>query len=186
MNKIKARNIATVTSVLIFFFCFYFGGTIAFKDQWPLYEALRATSSIIFAVIGAWLTILYPEALKKIFTKGAIFTGSNADSIELLISNIRYSSLILGAVLLVGFLAQIAKQILFLHSYASYLRAFSFGSLGALTFLQIWTLLMTLAQAEMAREDVNVSTSRQDAIKKFSSEISTTEKISVDEVEKNK
>lgn len=37
---------------------------VPFSHQWPLYEALRTTAAIIFAVIGAWMAIIYPERLR--------------------------------------------------------------------------------------------------------------------------
>jgi len=171
MNKQIIRNLTIPLALIVFVACLYFGRSISFKDQWPLYEALRSTSSIIFAVIGAWLTILYPEALKKIFSKGLNLNESKMDSIDLLIANIRYSTLILACILLIGFVAQIAKQVPLIYQYYSDLRGLSFGILGVLTFLQIWTLLMALAQAEIAREDINVSASRKKRATNFSSEV---------------
>lgn len=171
MNKKIIKNLTIPLALIVFMVCLYFGRPISFKDQWPLYEALRSTSSIIFAVIGAWLTILYPEALKKIFTKDLNLSDPKIDSIDLLISNIRYSTLILACVLLIGFVAQMAKQATLIYPYHSDLRGLSFGILGVLTFLQIWTLLMALAQAEMAIEDINASASKKKRKANFSSEV---------------
>lgn len=47
----------------------YLGANIRFEEQWVLYEALRTTASIIFAVVGVWLAIVYPERLKSPFSQ---------------------------------------------------------------------------------------------------------------------
>lgn len=59
---IKSGGIAT--SLVAVGTGYYFGKNVPFHEQWPLYEALRTTASIIFAVVGAWLAIIYPERLK--------------------------------------------------------------------------------------------------------------------------
>ncbi|WP_316154691.1 hypothetical protein [Cupriavidus sp. BIC8F] len=50
---------------------YVYGRNIPFAQQWPLFEALRNTASIIFAVVGAWLAIIYPERLKLTFREDA-------------------------------------------------------------------------------------------------------------------
>lgn len=48
------------------------GENVSFAQQWPLFEALRNTASIIFAAVGAWLAIIYPERLKMSFGRGKV------------------------------------------------------------------------------------------------------------------
>lgn len=151
--------------------CAFFGGDISFRDQWPLYESLRSTSSIIFAVIGAWLTILYPDAIRKVFSRNSSFDESGVNDIELMVSSIRYSTGILALIVVVGIVAQILKTFPWAVSNAYFFRVFSFGLLGFLTYLQFCTLLMTLAQAELAREKVSIEASRKKLVSKFNSQV---------------
>lgn len=65
MNKKAA--LLVIALVFIILAAGYFGRHITFALQWPLFEALRTTASIIFAVVGAWFAIIYPERLKKSF-----------------------------------------------------------------------------------------------------------------------
>lgn len=171
MNYRKAHIVSIVGSLAIGGVCAYFGSSIPFRDQWPLYEALRSTSSIIFAVIGAWLTILYPDAIKKVFIRHSKFTGEGVESIELLVSNIRYSTGILATIMLVGILGQIARHLTILQPYTEPLRAALFALLGILTFLQFWTLLMTLAQAEWAHEKLHTEADRKTKVNSFNSNV---------------
>jgi hypothetical protein len=141
--------------------CTYFGKEVPFERQWPLYEALRTTASIIFAVIGAWLTILYPNALQRVFSRNSSTGGEDEFAMALMVSNIRLSTAILGLVMVAGLVAQILKQISAIAPYFVWLRAAAFGLLGVLTVLQFWTLLMTLAQSQAAQETITVEAKRK-------------------------
>lgn len=43
---------------------YHFGAVIKLEDQWPYFEALRTTTSIVFGVMGALLAVVFPEVLK--------------------------------------------------------------------------------------------------------------------------
>lgn len=49
---------------------YHFGSSIPLKDQWPLFEALRTTTSIVFGVMGALLALVYPDAVKNALRDG--------------------------------------------------------------------------------------------------------------------
>ena len=87
-----------------------FGGDIKFEQQWVLYEALRTTASIVFAVAGAWIAIIYPERLKAPFKGEKTQIDSSLKHYRSLFSPIVNSIFILCAVLIVGILAPIFKQ----------------------------------------------------------------------------
>ncbi len=154
MNRCKSFGISAVGASLAFSACFYFGGKITYASQWPLYDALRSTASIIFAVIGAWLTILYPDEIKRIFKRKDAGMWAKSESIELLVTNIQYSTFILASIITVGIVGQILHHVQWALQNIELLRRLSFGFLGFLTFIQFWTLLMTLAQAEIANNDL--------------------------------
>ena len=44
---------------------YHFGADITLSDQWPYFEALRTTTSIVFGVMGALLAVVFPEVLKQ-------------------------------------------------------------------------------------------------------------------------
>ena len=87
----------------------WFGRNVPFSEQWPMFEALRTTAAIIFGVIGAWLAIIYPERLKLSFKQNKNGTPSET-GIGQLFSPVVNSTLILGAILVLGVIAPIAKK----------------------------------------------------------------------------
>ena len=137
----------------------YLGQRIPFADQWPLFEALRTTASIIFAVVGAWLAIIYPERLKLSFGQpGASVEGT--PNIGLLLYPAGCSTIILTCVLLTGIIAPIIKQIPGSLEYTSYLRGFSFFFLTALTLWQVVVVILTLYPADLVQTFTEIERTR--------------------------
>ncbi|EAA5455488.1 hypothetical protein A7G53_00820 [Salmonella enterica] len=134
---------------------FWYGRYVPFAQQSPLFEALRTTASIIFAVVGAWMAIIYPERLRFTFKPDSSKTTSMPVNMGKLLHPAVNSTFILCIVLLVGVLAPLVKQIAFLLPYKEWLRGASFGLLMALTFWQIWTVILTLVPADMIKAKVD-------------------------------
>jgi len=131
---------------------FHYGGDITFAHQWPLYEALRSTAAIIFAVVGAWYAIIFPERMRGIFRGGSSIRKRGEKGIEELFSPIVHSTIILCLILFVGVLAPILKEIPLLIAHTNLMRKMSFGVLTVLTIWQIWTVLATLIPALVLKE----------------------------------
>lgn len=167
MDRRKAHNILKWGIVLVFILCALLGWKIPFVEQWQLYEALREMAAIIFAVLGIWITVLHPDALKKIFSKKIISYDEEKNTIEIFVKNIRYTTFILIVILIVGLIASVLRFWILCEQIRLLFRAFSFALLGILTFVQIWSLLMTLAIAESENKKVNDNVSRNDTIKKL-------------------
>lgn len=123
------------------------GGGIPFSEQWPLFESLRTTAAIIFAVVGAWFAIIYPERMKGIIKEPFVEKVKVGEGIDKLFSPIVHSTVILCAVLFIGVLAPIVKEIDFFLQHKVLMRKASYGILITLTFWQIWTVLVTLIPA---------------------------------------
>lgn len=127
------------------------GKNIAFQQQWPLFEALRATAAIIFAVVGAWMAIVYPERLKLSLGGSSESGAPVSDKFSSLFTPIAHSSIILGLVLLTGIVAPIAKQIPWVLENLALARSCSFSFLVVLTLWQIWTVVITLIPADIIK-----------------------------------
>lgn len=143
---------------------YYFGRHIPFALQWPLYEALRTTAAIIFAVVGAWLAIVYPERLKFSFDQqsSAQSSGqkkSSRKNFKLLFVPAIHSTVILIVLLLSGIVAPLLKQIAWSAENLETIRGLSYLLVTALTLWQIAIVGMAIAPVEMlmgkaAQEDM--------------------------------
>lgn len=128
---------------------FTWGQKIPFSDQWPLYEALRNTASIIFAVVGAWLAIVYPERFKLSLGRTDGVSPSRASrSMGMLLLPAVHSTILLVVLLLVGVTAPLIKEITILQPHILEARGASYAFLVALTCWQIIIVVMTLFPAE--------------------------------------
>jgi hypothetical protein len=129
---------------------FYLGKNVPFAQQWPLYEALRNTASIIFAVVGAWLAIIYPERLKISFGRDRSNTISpNGAGMGLLLTPAVHSTILLVVLLLIGIAAPLLKQLPQATTHVEVFRGLSFAVLVALTCWQACIVIMTLFPAEI-------------------------------------
>jgi hypothetical protein len=113
MVKIPSCLKKLVKLFFVALFCiifFYYGQNVPFERQWVLYDGLRNTSAIIFGVMGAWIAIIYPEALSSIVNKAnSSNTANGAREAERLLPPLVYSAVILIFVLSVGILTPILK-----------------------------------------------------------------------------
>ncbi|QJQ03793.1 hypothetical protein C798_27180 [Herbaspirillum rubrisubalbicans Os34] len=139
---------------------YWFGRGIPFGQQWPLFEALRNTAAIIFAVVGAWLAIIYPERLRLSFGKKAE-GGSSGGNIGLLLVPAVYSTIILVILLFIGITVPMLKQIPYLLEHIEICRGISFAVLTALTIWQAAIVIMTIDPADMVKDSADREAARQ-------------------------
>ncbi len=125
----------------------WLGQKVPFAVQWPMFEALRTTAAIIFAVIGAWMAIIYPERLKLSFKDPSATTPGKADAAGELFTPVINSTSILVIVLGIGVVAPLVKTI-GLPGPVAIWRGVSYAILIALTLWQIWTVMLTVDPAD--------------------------------------
>ncbi|WP_421116107.1 hypothetical protein [Stenotrophomonas sp. AS1] len=148
-------SIAFTVTIFMVGAALWFGRSIPFQQQWPLFEALRATAAIIFAVVGAWLAIVYPERLRLSFTGLSKPADPVNDKFTTLFTPIAHSTIILGLVLLAGIAAPIAKQVPLILEYKEWARTTSFVLLVVLTLWQVWTVVLTLYPADLIKSQAD-------------------------------
>lgn len=150
--KIALGIIVTIIIVL----SIVLGKGISFSEQMPIYEGLRNTSAIIFAVMGAWIALLYPGKLSQVFgRKPYDEKKKDVDDINRLFKPLIYSTIILIVVVGVSFIVPLGKQISYLHQYKDIFRSISFGSIATLTILQFWSLILTLVPGDEIKDSVD-------------------------------
>lgn len=140
-----------VTSMLMIVAGFYAGQNVKFSQQWPLYEALRNTAAIIFAVVGAWLAIIYPDKLKSSFAARETKTESTSSGLGmgLLLTPAVHSTILLALLLLIGVLAPVIRQIPYVITHVELFRGLSYAVLVTLTLWQVAIVFMTLFPADV-------------------------------------
>lgn len=166
MPPLVVTSLLTLIALPIVAAGYWFGRSVPFAEQWPLFEALRTTASIIFAVVGAWLAIIYPERLRLSFRGGS---GGNGQAVKVgqLLHPAMHSTAILCVVLFVGIAAPLLKQVSALLEYRDVLRGVSYGLLASLTLWQIWTVVLTLIPADVLQTASDHEVRRQRFIDGF-------------------
>lgn len=110
--------------------------------------ALMNISSIIFAIIGAWIAIIYPRAIGRVF-KGQAVTevlneaDSDANYLSNLVEIVMVSALVLMIVLLIQFVAPIAR-IFVQNDSILYAKYALFYVISMLTFSQLYAIFRVI------------------------------------------
>lgn len=132
----------------------WYGRLVPFSEQWPMFEALRTTAAIIFAVIGAWMAIIYPDRLKLSFRNDGKAGRGDVTSMGKLFTPVVNSTAILCIILVIGAVAPVLKKVP-PPIDLSYLRGLSYGLLVMLTLWQLWTVVLTLIPASTIKDYVD-------------------------------
>ncbi len=143
----------------------WFGRTVPFVEQWPMFEALRTTAAIIFAVIGAWMAIIYPERLKLTFRRAeAPDASQGATGWGQLFTPVVNSTGILAVILVVGVVAPLFRANP-VKVPLEVVQGATYALLVALTLWQLWTVLLTLVPADRVKSYLDDQDAKQAAIR---------------------
>jgi len=114
----------------------------AYKDT---LGALLNISSIIFAIIGAWIAIIYPRAIgrafkgKSVSDKALKEADTDADYLSELVEIVMVSAIVLMVVLSIQFIVPIARS-LTLGSWVVYSKNTAFFVVSLLTLSQLYAV----------------------------------------------
>lgn len=122
----------------------YFGQHIPYEDQSSIFDTLRDTAAIIFAILGAWIAIIYPKDLKAIFKLNDTDSNQTTVVFEKLISSLIIVTFTLITMIFLMPVIALLKNIEFFQQYKMYLRSGLFLYIYLLTWTQIYALLSTL------------------------------------------
>jgi hypothetical protein len=160
------RVVGWITAVALVAAGGWFGRLVRFQEQWPMFEALRTTAAIIFAVIGAWMAIIYPERLKLSLRIGKPGKG-DATGLSKLFTPVVNSTAILCVILVLGATAPILKHVPLpiavfgMNVTVTWFRGASYAILVALTLWQLWTVILSLIPASTVKSFVDHEDARR-------------------------
>jgi hypothetical protein len=139
---------------------YFLGQEIALSEQWPYFEALRTTSSIVFGVMGALLAIVYPEVVKQGFRATAKMDLGNAGNLRLVVDALAHSALLLLVLVLSGPVFVWVSTLFAKSEYVSHIQGASFGALCMLTVWQGWILVLVLRPLDLLRVYLETSSTK--------------------------
>jgi hypothetical protein len=137
---------------------YHYGGKITLGDQWPYFEALRTTTSIVFGVMGALLTIVFPEVLKQgLRGTGAPSGESNLRRVLLPCAN---SAILLIILIVIAPVFAWIKAVMPING-SEEIQQISFGLFCILTYWQIIILQMVLLPMDILMSNTIVAAARE-------------------------
>lgn len=146
----KWKLLAWVLALILVPSAAWFGRVVPFAEQWPMFEALRTTAAIIFAVIGAWMAIIYPERLKLSLRDPSHVDKASATGLGKLFTPVVNSTAILCIILVLGAAVPVLRRYS-LPLDIDVLRGGSYALLVTLTLWQLWTVVLSLVPASIVK-----------------------------------
>lgn len=140
MDKLILFIIFLIVSPILWFF----GKDIPFNNQKEIFDSLKNTASIIFAILGAWLAVIYPKDLKLIFKIGNQQEIENTFVFKKLIWSLIMITASLVIMIITLPIMMLIKNIVFFQEYKLKLLTIFSIYLLILTLIQIYTLIATL------------------------------------------
>lgn len=144
MMKVPIYSISLVVCLIFGYFMRSEASSLSFSDYKSLMTTLLNISAIIFAIIGAWIAIIYPSAIKQKFSptdyKVDDFNKAIKQSAYLreLIEVVLVSALVLFCVLSADYFILILLRVNLTYEFVYYGKAIAFTVVSILT---IWQLI---------------------------------------------
>lgn len=139
--KRLAKVLLYILVILILVVSFIYGETISFASQLKIYGVMLTIASIVFAIMGAWLSLL------KVEIESGVEEASNNDEGDAVVAKARniidpmnVSSIIIVVTLIICFFYYSFKDEVILLQFLPYIRSVSYSIVTGLFVLQVVTL----------------------------------------------
>ncbi|WP_010323436.1 hypothetical protein [Marinobacterium stanieri] len=168
MKKLSKPIVAIygVVTTLIIIATWKIGHEVLLSNQLEIYKILITIASIIFAIMGAWLSIMKIEISNGVKIASSNEEGdSYVEKARKLISPMSASAIIIMSALVFVFIYYSFKDTQSLYTYADWYRRLSFMFLSFLTFWQLSALFRVMFSGvdfllDVSRENMDLKGTR--------------------------
>lgn len=136
---------------------FVLGMQVPLAEQQRLYDIIRDVASIMFAVFGLWIGLLYPELRKKVFSRGRQLASDEGQELARtsedrqanhLLQPFFVSLFIVLVTVVVDVVGPLLKQVDWLVQQKAQLRGLSYCLVGVLALMQITSITQAMKITE--------------------------------------
>lgn len=142
MKIIKYLAIFIFLILIPVYLIFMYGKNVPYSDQKDILDSLKDTASIIFAILGAWIAVIYPKELQK------KILNMETDNNEIIFEKLIYGLILITSVLIVMIISltfiNLIKNISYFSEHKELLRSFLLLYLYGISLVQCYALLVTL------------------------------------------
>lgn len=120
-----------------------------YENYKEVLSALLSISSIIFAIIGAWIAIIYPRAIGRVFGDKSIIAAKLTDAqqdagyLSELVEIVLVSAVVLMAVLVIQFTFPLLGDN-YMENVGKHIKALIFFVIATLTFAQLQAIFRVI------------------------------------------
>ena len=139
-----------------------YGGNVPFSAQKELYSIMLAIASIVLAITGIWIAIVFPERLRGNIDAYVSYSTMSSHPIGIFFKPLVYSTVVVIVAFLTLMVGHVASAIPFFLKFKEIGRAISLTILMSLGFISIWSLLLTISLAN----DIKSTSDENEVIQK--------------------
>lgn len=140
--KLHKRILLLVGAALIMVVAYFYGQNVALQRQLHLLDALRTASSIVFAIFGAWMAVVYTRVLQDMGSRSAEQRRSALMRVEHIFVPLMFSTFVLVVSLILTFAVPLGEEIAFLRPWREELLGFHYAGVCMLLLIQVAVLIM--------------------------------------------
>lgn len=130
------------------FLSFKWGGSITIESQTSSVEILQNISSVIFGVMGAWIAIVYPEALSGILKWQNTDNDKQVLAVQKILMPIKIATFVLIYTLLFFWLSPIVSRIEFFLNNKEFFRSLNYFCIGSSFILLLISIIYSFFPME--------------------------------------
>ncbi|EGR4199721.1 TPA: hypothetical protein ACGUMO_004375 [Vibrio vulnificus] len=141
--------IALGLSIVLTLLCSEIVPAIDYAQYKDLLGVLFNLSAIVFAIIGAWIAVVFPQTMSKVFTKDVSYSESrkellheqtNAEYLSQLVEVVLASASVLMVIVIIQLVFPVLNQLELYLTYNLQLKVLAFGVVAFLSFVQLLSL----------------------------------------------
>lgn len=145
MKIVKYLLIFIFLILIPIYLIFTYGKNVPYSDQKDILDSLKDTASIIFAILGAWIAVIYPKNLQEKIFKAEIESEKEQ---EIVFEKLIYGLILITSVLILMIISltflNLMKNISYFIQYKEILRSLLLLYLYGISLVQCYALLVTL------------------------------------------
>ena len=160
--KYCIKFLPLLTFLALMYLSWVYGGNVPFARQKEIYSIMLTIASIVLAITGIWIAVVFPERLRGNIDAYVSHSTMAKHPIGIFFKPLVYATVVVIFAFLTLLVGNIASAIPFIVEYKEIGRSISLCILTTPGFASIWSLFLTISLAN----DIKTTSDEAEALEK--------------------
>lgn len=148
------RRLGLILLFILLLGSFYLGMNIPVSDQLVLVDSLKTVAAVIFGVIGAWIALIYPQALEELLTRNSTGRSQTPATVAQLLKALIYVTAVLLLIIPFEFFYIVLRNQSWALTWRNGFRGIAFSVVAFMALVEVRALILTLQPTEGLRAEI--------------------------------